>query len=781
MGRGASSFSPDDARKAVLDYIAAHPDRPMKARSLARAIDLPGEQYTAFRGLLREMLAQGEIGLGPGKTVVPAMRSGLIEGVLRIDARGFGVVERSDESVVIIPRGKTGGALHGDTVAVRVLPGYGPRGRVRGRIVRVVHETAMRWVGELERHRGKWFVRTQGAPATPVVEVDDPGAKGAHPGDLVVVEPLRQAIHEGHIRGVIVERLGDASETLVRIRGVARRYGVPEEFPDDVRQAAQSAAALLSDAEIERRVDLRQTLTITIDPVDARDFDDAISLQEVDGGEVELGVHIADVSHFVPLGGPLDREARDRGTSVYFPGYVVPMLPEVLSNGVCSLQEGQPRLTKSAFIRYDAAGDVKATRFEETVISSAKRLTYEQVDQVLAGKKVRISREVRDLLARAEKLARAIRKRRLRAGMLVLSLPDVEIELDAKGNVRDARPASQTFSHTIIEMFMVEANEAVSRRLRELNIPHLRRVHAAPDPDAASQLMNRLQVVPCRPPKSTDRRELQALLDSVRGQPQEPAVNMLLLRSFAQAMYSPERIGHYALASRDYCHFTSPIRRYPDLTVHRLFKACVDDATGRHGRAGGIHPATRDDEALEHLAVLGTHTSAMERRAQDAERSARAMLLLDLLRPKIGEVFEAVVSGVAKAGAFVQIQPYLIDGLVPIADLGNERWRFSRISATLVGRDTGRVIAIGQPVRVRLAAIDEARQQPVFLPAARFGVPGREAEREARGRRESAGRVERPGKRGRRGRDETEDDGGRRRGRGRRGQEPPARGRRRRK
>lgn len=759
MGRGASSFSPNDARKAVVDYIAVHPGRPMKARALARAIDLPGEQYTEFRTLLRDMLARGEIGMGPGKTIVPATRSNLVEGVLRIDARGFGVVERPDESVVVIPRGKTGGALHGDTVAVRVLSGHGPRGRARGRIVRVVRETAMRWVGELERHRGKWFVRTQGAPATPVVEVDDPGAKGARPGDLVVVEPLRQAIHEGHVRGVIVERLGDASETLVRIRGVARRYGIPEEFPDDVRQAAQSAAALLSDAEIARRVDLREALTLTIDPADARDFDDAISLQELDGGEVELGVHIADVSHFVPTGGPLDREARDRGTSVYFPGYVVPMLPEVLSNGVCSLQEGQPRLTKSAFIRYDSAGTVKGTRFAETVISSAKRLTYEQVDQALAGKKVRISRDVRDLLSRAEKLARAIRKRRLRAGMLVLNLPEVEIELNAKGDVRDARPASQTFSHTIIEMFMVEANEAVSRRLRELNIPHLRRVHAAPDPDAASQLMNRLQVVPCRPPKSTDRRELQALLDSVRGQPHEPAVNMLLLRTFAQAMYSPERIGHYALASRDYCHFTSPIRRYPDLTVHRLFRACVD---GRPPQSDGGHRAPTGDDALMRLAELGTHTSAMERRAQDAERNARAMLLLDLLRPKIGELFEAVVSGVAKVGAFVQVRPYLIDGLVPIADLGNERWRFSRISATLIGRETGRVIAIGQPVRVRLAAIDEARQQPVFLPAARFGVPGREAERDARerGRRRrteqdenrgrAPGRRERPAKAARR-------------------------------
>lgn len=697
----------------IIQHIADHPDRPLKARALARELHVPAGQYPDFRDAVRRLVADGVLALGAGRTLALPERGGTVVGVFRANRRGFGFIECPGRPDFYVPRGRTHGAFESDRVEARLVRGRRSQ-EPHAEVTRIIERAPLRWVGVLERHGDHWYVQPQGRAPAPRVRIDDPTAKNARPGDLVLVEPLEHTLAHHVVRGVIAERLGDPSQTLVTILGVVRRHGIPDAFPPEVRGAAQRAAADFDPAQAARRDDLRDLLTITIDPPDARDFDDAISVEPLGDGHTRLGVHIADVAHFVPLGGPVDTEAQRRGNSVYFPGYVVPMLPETLSNGVCSLQPGQVRFTKSAFITYDSEARVVETRLVNSLIRSNARLTYEQASAALDGRSEGLARPVLALLERAARLARRIRERRLAAGMLVLALPEVALRLDDDGRVIDAGPADTSFSHTLIEMFMVEANEAVCRTFAELGLPHLRRIHPPPSPDAIRRLTQLAGGIGLRLPRTLDRAALQALLDQTRGKPEEPALNLLLLRSLAQAAYGPLHEGHYALASEHYCHFTSPIRRYPDLVIHRLF-----DHVLKAPRRRRAQPPPEQD-----LVALGRHTSGTERRAQDAERELRHLLLLSFMQGKLGEDLEGLITGVSSFGVFVQVRPYLAEGLIHVSELPRDEWAYDERFAQLRGSSSGRVIAIGQIVRVRVAAIDLQRQEMSLAPTGSVGVTG---------------------------------------------------------
>jgi ribonuclease R len=445
------------------------------------------------------------------------------------------------------------------------------------------------------------------------------------------------------------------------------------------------------------REDLTGMTIATIDPPDARDFDDAVSLER-DGDGYILGVHIADVSSFVAEGGDLDREARVRGNSVYFPRKVIPMLPEMLSNGVCSLQERRRRFCKSAFIRYDRAGNVTGTRLAETVISSAKRLNYREAQGIIDGQTGGYAPEVVDLLRRMDELARKIEVRRRAEGMIHLDLPAMEMVLDPEGKVVDAVAEDDSYTHTIIEMFMVEANEAVAGVLDARNIPFLRRIHPAPDDAAGKQLSTFVKVCGHKLPQHLGRADVQELLKNVKGRPEAYAVNLAVLKSFQQAEYSPMKVGHYALASRNYCHFTSPIRRYADLTIHRLFADVV--------RGKDLPPAD-----MAELVQAGEHLSTTERRAESAEQELKTLLILQLLATKVGEVFAGVVTGVTNFGIFVQISRFGIEGLIRMDDLGDDWWEVSPQHGEVRGQRTGRKFRIGDALTVRIASVNTSGRQ----------------------------------------------------------------------
>jgi ribonuclease R len=708
---------PDEMPERILSYVGRPEYRPQPERSLARSMGIARGEYGEFRQAVKELMAAGRIVLGSTSAIMLPEAPGELVGTFRAHARGFGFVVPSSETAhgdLYIPEGESLDAITGDTVRARVIRRGKRRGEMlyHGRIVEVVERGASRFVGELRRDQGRWCVWPDGNALHVPVFVDDVGAKGAKAGDQVVVEIITYPGPGKRAHGVIVERLGRRGERGVDVRSILRQYHIPEGHPAEALADARHVTRSFDlERELARREDLRNQTIITIDPTDARDFDDAISLRRLAHGEWELGVHIADVSAFVREGSSLDAEARLRGNSVYLPQYVVPMLPEVLSNGLCSLQQDEPRLTKSAFIRYDKDGRVLASRFANTVICSRARLTYDQATLILEGKTGGFDKRVVELLSQMERLARVIQRRRLDEGMIVLDLPEIELELDEDGRVVDAHPADTSFSHTLIEMFMVEANEAVARLLDRLNVPFLRRIHPEPPSDSSTNVSRFVRVFGHQIKGPLDRKAMIRLLNTVRGRPEAFAVNMAVLRSMEQAVYSPRNVGHFALASRYYCHFTSPIRRYPDLTVHRLLDRYL---AGRLEK--GTHPAAAGVPDFNALVQLGEHCSFTERRAADAEREARTVKVLELLSDRIDETFDGVVTGVANVGVFVRSIRYGVEGLIRFGDLPDDWWDLDPRTGSAVGQRTGRRISLGDPVAVRIVSVNiPARQMDLAL------------------------------------------------------------------
>ena len=739
---------PDRFSPRILAHLSDRRYEPRKLHELARDLGIVPDHFNLFRRSVAELVEEGHVVLSSTDEVVLPPPGPEMTGTFRKHERGFGfvvpdsLVEHGD---LFVPPGGSGDALTGDHVRARVI--REPRRRSAagrspyiGRVVEIIQRADRRYVGTLDKRGGLWVVHVDGRVLHDPVLIRDPHAKGASEGDKVVVELVDYPEDNSPAAGVITEVLGEKGEPEVETLAVMRARGLPDSFPERVLADARAAARQFDDDEIPAdREDLTDVFVCTIDPPDARDFDDAISIRRLDaderggGAAYELGVHIADVSHFVKPGGALDEEAKARGNSTYLPRRVVPMLPELLSNGVCSLQEQVHRLAKSAFVRYDADGNVLGQRFARTVIRSAKRLTYLEAQHLIDGDvKGAVKHAAGDAkypppltqsLQLMDELARRIRRRRLEAGMIVLGLPEVELLYDDSGRVTDAQPEDGAFTHTIIEMFMVEANEAAARLFDSLDVPMIRRIHPDPGAHDVAELRQFARVAGYNIPSQPTRKELQALLDAVRGKPTQHAVHLAVLRTLSKAEYGPLLIGHFALASEHYTHFTSPIRRYPDLIVHRGLEAYCSAVRGQAAqRQGGkskrrgsnkqLGRALRDDPRVpdeQALTELGRHCSATERNSEAAERDLRAYLLLELLAQRLGEDFDGIVTGVTSAGAFVQIDRFLVDGFVRSEDLpapSGERWKINRATGALVAQGSGRQIHIGHRFVVRIAKVD---------------------------------------------------------------------------
>lgn len=637
----------------------------------------------------------------------PARLSGVV-GVFRRASGGYGFVRPSgalpgDRSGDIhIASAASLDAASGDTVRVRIAPaGDARRPGLSGEIVEVVTRRTTRFVGSyFERSHTGW-VQVDGTSFTRPVSVGDPGAKGVHEGDKVVVEMVQFPTHFRDGEGVVVEVLGKPGDVGVDTQTVIHEFGLPGEFPEAALEDARRQAARFDETVPAGRRDLTDHTIITIDPVDARDFDDAISLERQERDHWLLGVHIADVSHFVRTGSPLDQEARARGTSVYLPDRVIPMIPEVVSNNLASLQPGKVRYAKTCWIEFTADGVPVHSSVESSAIKSCRRFTYEEVDVFLTDPKthtVEMAPAVRSLLGRMRDLARILRRRRIARGSLQIEKPEVKIDLDRDGRVAGAHVVENTESHQIIEEFMLAANEAVARALAAAGAGFLRRIHPTPDMRKLRQLTEFVTELGFEVDSLESRFEIQRLLDMARGRPEEHAVHYAVLRSLTRAAYGPQDEGHYALASDCYCHFTSPIRRYPDLTIHRALEAL---AAGKRPPSDG-------------LIQLGQDCSDLERRAESAERELVKLKLLLFLSSRVGEEMDAVVTGVEAFGIFVQGLALPAEGLVPIDALPNDTYRYDRASHTLSGRRAGQSYRLGDRVRVAVDRVDLDRRSLNF-------------------------------------------------------------------
>ncbi|HSI37241.1 MAG TPA: ribonuclease R [Tepidisphaeraceae bacterium] len=727
-----------ELQKKIIERVEAEGYQPTKPRRLARELDVHHEEhYEGFRGALRDLMRAGRIAVGAGGTVtLPSQQTRKDEFVGTYSAKkgGFGFVIPSDPTAhedLFVPKGMNMGAISGDIVRARIVmcrPGEG-KTLCEGRIVEILERTQKRFVGSLGKVAGEWVVLPDGNTLTQPILAPDAASRHIRVGTKVVIELTQFPDDDGNpAQGVITEVLGAAGEKDVDLKGVIVQHNLPAEFPEAVRAQARRAVDTFDpDAEAPNRFDLSDEIICTIDPDDAKDYDDAISLRQLDDGTWELGVHIADVSHFVPPGSPLDEEARKRGNSTYFPGHVIPMLPEILSNGVCSLQEDVPRLCKSAFIRYDDKANPISSRFANTIIRSRKRLRYREAQALLDRsdviphpqgdrKRSDYDDDVLHLLDDMNDLSRRLQKRRKAQGQVVLELPVIQLKLDEDGKVVGAEPEDQSFTHTLIEMFMVEANEAVARLLDSLHVPFLRRTHPAPEEQGSERLRHFVTVSGYKLPKVMDRKAIQHLLAEVHGKPESYAINLAVLKSLNRAVYSPETIGHYALASEHYGHFTSPIRRYADLTIHRLldaYFAAIGDVGGSSKRVKGVklHPDGQMVHTYDDLMKIGAHISYTERRSSDAERELRQVKILELLKGHIGDEFPGVVTGITNFGIFVQISTYLVDGLIRYEDLMDDWWDVDERAGRVTGQRTGTKIGIGDTCKVAVVGVDEARRE----------------------------------------------------------------------
>jgi ribonuclease R len=699
-----------DFAEQILAAVARKTYVPLKPKALARKLAVPSKQYGEFRRVLRELLHQGRVEIGKNHSVRGARPHRTVTGIYRRTATGTGyvrphVIDGKAGPEVMIREDDALDAATGDEVLVRVIrkpsrPGLSPVGVV----LQVLERATRQFVGTYFERDGQGYVRVDGTVFSHSIFVGDPGAKGARPEDKVVIEMLRFPSPEDRGEGVLTEVLGPRGKPGVDTLSIIRAFDLPDKFPEEALEEARESAAAFRESDLVGREDFTGDVVITIDPADARDFDDAVSLR-IDGHSRhwQLGVHIADVAHFAPLAGALDREARKRGTSVYLPQRVVPMFPELISNSLASLQQDRVRYVKSVLMDFTPAGQRTGARFVNAAIRNRRRFTYNEVSAILADPaKVgpQEDREVVALLLRMRDLAMILRKRRLKRGALELNMPEVELEYDHHGRLAGARFAKHDVSHQIIEEFMLAANEAVAEQFAELDVPFLRRVHAPPDPHKLEAFAVFARSLGYKIERETDRFALQRVLERSADKPDRYAVHYALLRSLKQAVYGPEEEGHYALASKDYCHFTSPIRRYPDLTVHRLL-----DRWLRTGRA-------KSDET--ELAALGEHCSKAERRADTAERELIKLKLLTYMSERIGSELEVIITGVADYGFFGQAEKLPVEGLVHVSTLVDDYYYFEEATHSLIGRRTKYRYRLGDKVRVNVVRVDLQRRQLDF-------------------------------------------------------------------
>lgn len=684
--------------------------QPMRVDDIRRA--LPEAPKQELKEALDRLLTEGRVMKNKKNRYAVSAHYGCVIGTFLATERAFAFVapdtdgDGAKPDDLFIPPGANGGAWHGDRVLVKMSERKNGRGRREGAVIRVLQRADRELTGALVQRGNAYFVQPT-SKKYPEIAIDRHHLGDAQPGDRVAVSISHYGDEKFLPEGVVEADLGEDGTMEAAIAGILHENGVYDVFPDDVLQAADAMPQEVDPSALDGRLDLRDKLIFTIDGDDAKDFDDAVSLEVLDNGHLLLGVHIADVSHYVTPGAPLDLEAFRRGTSVYYPGHVVPMLPFALSHGICSLNPHVDRLTFSALMEVDKDGRRYKARFAKSVIRSGARMTYNKVNKILAGDKA-LREEYGFLVETAERmndLAHAMYKRRIERGALELDIPEAEIIVDADGRPTDIGWRARGESEHLIEEFMLAANEAVAEYMCKRQLPTVYRVHENPDPDKLRVFAAFARPFGYRidPSKPEDTFQFQTVLRGAKNDPKQRILPTLLLRSLARARYADECIGHYGLKAKFYLHFTSPIRRYPDLVAHRMLQKAL---TGEEFTAG-------DESTCEESASQST---TREQAADECERGIDKLYIAAYMKRFVGEEFDAEVSGVQSFGVFVALENSC-EGLIRVELLAGDRYEYDEQRMTMIGRRTGKRFTIGTPIRVKLLAASEVTGQIDFAPA----------------------------------------------------------------
>lgn len=709
----------DAVEKSLQAYLNARPGQSFKSRELARKLDVHTRDYREFKMTLRALVEAGQIGRYKGGRFGSKRAMKTAEGVLHIKTQGYGFLLREDGGEkVFVSESRMAGAMHRDRVEVEIWsqePGKSPEGRV----VKILSRAAQRIVGTFHEGRKVHYVTPDEIKAARDIAIEEELRNGARDGQKVVVEVVRTDDRRP-TEGRVAEVLGFPDEKGVDVLSVLVAHNLPSRFPSAVNREVEAIPAAIPESEIGRRLDLREDFIFTIDPDDAKDFDDAVSLEKLPNGRWSLGVHIADVSHFVTPGSPTDREALSRATSIYLVDRVIPMLPERLSGELCSLRPLEDRLTYSVLLEVSDSGEVFDYRVAETVIHSRHRLTYTQAQALIDGGKLKsapvpgaspqLSRKLRDM----RDLSQVLLRKWEADGMIDFDLPEAEIRLDEKGRPSDVRIKERLESHRLIEAFMLLANRTVAEHVSRLRLrlheklPFVYRVHERPSPEKLADFSRFVAALgaPFKAGKSVTPKQFQRYLAGIQESKHKVVIEDVALRTMMKAQYDTSNVGHFGLAFKQYTHFTSPIRRYPDLAVHRLLKAYgAPEGPGRPVMAESLSEICRQSTEREVL-------------AQQAERESIRVKQAEFMERHIGDEFEGVVSGVTGFGVFVEIPEFLIEGLVHISDLSDDYWVHDAAQFRLTGRNSGRVVRLGDSMKVRVSRVLKSQRKIDFVPVA---------------------------------------------------------------